>query len=120
MEQINPYAVIRNTATYEAFKAYTRRAAMAGQPFFIGGFFLSILTPQLLLFGSRWLLHTSSLDWRWAVACMALPIGLGAVLMGVGVVKTLRFRREHPVPEEWRQIPRANWPQGRFRQPPLA
>ncbi len=120
MEQINPYAVMRNTATYEAFKAYSRKAAMAGQPFFVGGLLLSLLAPQVFLFGSRWLLHKSPPDWRWAFACMALSMAVGGVLLGVGFMKTIRFRRDHPIPDEWRQVPRASWPQGRFRQPPLA
>ena len=110
MEQINPYAVMRNTATYEAFKAYSRKTAMAGQPFFIGALLLGVLAPQIFLFGSRWLLHKSPLDWRLAFACMALSVGLSGVLLGVGVLKTIRFRREHPIPEEWRQIPRGGWP----------
>jgi hypothetical protein len=105
VDLINPYAVLRNTATYDAFKAYSRKAAMSGHPFFMAGVFLGVLAPQILLFGSRWLPHKSPLDWRWAFACLALSVALSGICLGIGAMRTIRFRREHPIPEEWRQVP---------------
>jgi len=117
MELINPYAVMRNTATLEAFKAYNRKAALAGQPFFIFGFLLTSLNPQVPFFGSRGLRNSPS-DFRWAFAALALSIVVGAVFIAVGVWRTIRFRRENPIPDDWRQIPRIKGPLVRGRTPP--
>ena len=119
MELINPYAVMRTTATFEAYKAYNRKAALAGQPFFIFGFLLTSFSPQLLFFGSRWLRNSPS-GLRWAFVVLALSIVVGAVFIAVGVWRTVRFRRENPIPDEWRQIPRIRTPlvPGRTPLPP--
>ena len=107
MEQINPYAVIRNTATHEAYKAYNRKAAMAGQPFFSLAIVLLGLAPAMGLF-SREVLHRPHGDLRVAFLCYFVPVTLAAILMLVGVVRMLRFRKANPIPDEWRQVPRAN------------
>jgi hypothetical protein len=119
LEQINPYAVVRNTATYEAFKAYHRKAAGAGAPFFIFGFMLTMLSPQVFMLGGRWLLHSPTPEARWALWGLAASIFLGAILCAVGVIRMIRFRREHPIPEEWRQIPRSTWPPALEQRPRL-
>jgi hypothetical protein len=111
MEQINPYAVVRNTATYEAFKAYSRRAAGAGAPFFVLGFVLTFLTPQVFMLAERRLSHKPAPDATWAFWCLAASMALGVVFGAVGVIRMIRFRRDNPIPDEWRQIPRASWPQ---------
>ena len=117
MELISPYAVMRNTATFKAYRAYSRKAGLAGQPFFVVGFLLTSFSPQILFFGSRWLRNSPS-DLRWAFVVLALSIVVGAVFIAVGVWRTIRFRRENPIPEEWRQIPRIKTPFVPGRTPP--
>ena len=119
MEHINPYAVVRNTATYEAFKAYQRRATGAGAPFLVFGFVLTVFIPQAFMLGSRWLFHKPTPDARWAMWGLAASVALGAILCAVGVIRMLRFRRENPIPAEWRQVPRVSWPPVSGRKPPL-
>jgi hypothetical protein len=119
VEQINPYAVMRNTATYEAFKAYSRRAAGAGTPFLISGFLLTVLTPQFFMLGGRWLLHKSPTDWKWALWGLSASVLLGAILCAVGVARMIRFRRENPIPDEWRQVPPVSWLPAAAQRPRL-
>ena len=119
MDLINPYAVMRDTATFEAYKAYGRKAARAGQLFFIGGFLSGILVPELFIFGGRWLLHKSPLDWRWALIAVVVAEAAGLGLLAIGIMRVLRFRRDNPVPDEWRQIPRIRTPLVAGRRPRL-
>jgi protein-S-isoprenylcysteine O-methyltransferase Ste14 len=108
VELINPFAVVRNTATHEAYKAYVRKAAWAGQPFFFAGIVLGVLTPQVFFMLTRSLLHKPLLDWRWALTGVGLSMALGIGLMGIGAWRTIRFRKDNPMPDEWRQVPRSN------------
>jgi hypothetical protein len=120
LEQINPYAVMRNTATYEAFKAYNRKSARAGAPFLVFGFLLAALSPQVfIILGGRWLFHRPAPDAKWAFWGLAASVALGAVLGAIGVIRTARFRRENPIPDEWRQIPRAGRPPVSSQRPRL-
>ena len=107
MEQINPYAVMRNTATHEAYKAYNRKVAMAGQPFVSLAFALIGLTPAMGLF-AREVLHRPHRDPWVAFACYFVPVTLAAVLAAIGGVRVLRFKKANPIPDEWRLVPRAN------------
>jgi hypothetical protein len=119
VDQINPYAVVRNTATYEAFKAYQRRAAGAGAPFLVIGFVLSVFSPQVFMLGGRWLFHRPAPDAKWALWGLAASVALGGVLCVVGVIRMIRFKRENPIPDEWRQVPRVSWPSVPGQRPRL-
>jgi len=119
LEQINPYAVIRNTATYEAYKAYNRKLAMTGMPFLPIGLFMGLLAPQLLLHGGRWLFYKSPLEVKWAFASLILSMAVSLALMGVGALRMIKFRRENPIPDEWRQVPRIRTPLVPARKPRL-
>ena len=107
MELINPYAVVRNTATHEAYKAYNRKAAMAGQPYISLAIALLGLGPAAAMI-AREVLHRPHRDLWVVFICYLVPVTLAAILMLVGVVRMLRFRKANPIPDEWRQIPRAN------------
>ena len=105
MDLINPYAVMRTTATLEAYKARQRALGMATQPFstiglicIIAGWSLIVAAPA-----EKWLLHRLGL--------LALPIPAGLALIGtvgvaIGFMRMRRYQREHPIPDEWRQVPR--------------
>jgi hypothetical protein len=119
VEHINPYAVIRNTATYEAYKAYIRKSYGAGQPFIILGLLPTFLMPMATtLLGSR-TLHVAPIDLRWAMAAVFMAFALGAVSFAIGVLRVAKYRREHPMPDEWRQVPRVSWPPVPARTPRL-
>jgi hypothetical protein len=107
LEQINPYAVIRSTATYEAYKAYNRKVMLAGQPYITLALVLITLGPASAL-GARAFLHRPAGDWRVAFACYFLPVTLAAVFMLVGVARMVLFKKTHPIPDEWRQVPRSS------------
>ena len=115
MEQINPYAVIRNTATYEAFKAYHRKAM--GQPYLSLGFLLAALGPAGAM-AARVFFHRPSGDGLVALACYLVPVSLAVVLMVVSGMKASRFRKANPMPDEWRQVPRIRVPLVPGRKPP--
>jgi hypothetical protein len=108
MERINAYAVMRNTATHDAYRAYIREATKAGQPFLLLGLIMSMTTPMLLTFGG--LLGHSPEDWKWALGGLIAMMAACGVILGIGLMKIAKFRRDHPIPEEWRQIPRVSWP----------
>jgi hypothetical protein len=119
VEQINPFAVVRNTATHEAFKAYKREEMKAGAPFFLVG---AALLPVSLSFQGlteQAFVQSGKVDLLLLVAWAMAPAVLCLLFTGIGVLRMRRFRREHPIPAEWRQIPRASWPLTR-RQSPLA
>jgi hypothetical protein len=121
MERINPYAVMRNTATLEAYRARQRGVMWAGQPF--TSFAIVCLTfvffiapnlgdfPRLFGLGPRMTL--------WIVLGSAIiPLAGGAFVL-LAALRTRRYLREHPIPDEWRQVPRVSWPPGPARKPPL-
>ena len=113
MDLINPYAVMRNTATLEAYRAYTRKAT---QPLFALGALPFCLAPVALAL-SRRMFHGSATHWTWTVAALALSCGLGALCLGVGVWRMAKYRRENPIPDEWRQVPRSSPPPVPARRP---
>lgn len=111
MEPVNPYAIMRNTATLQAYKARQKSLIQAAQPFatigLLCGFFgwLMIVMPET----SRWALEHLG---PWALLIPAGLILVGTVCLAIGFLGVRRYRREHPMPDEWRQVPRANWPAG--------
>jgi hypothetical protein len=110
VEQINPYAVVRNTATYEAYRAYNRAAWKAGQGLVMAGMVLpGLWVPLELLIGQR-LGHTRGAEVPLLAVFLIAPTILSLACLIVGALKIAKFRREHPIPEEWRQIPRFTWP----------
>ena len=109
MERINPYAVMRNTATHDAYRAYCRDAAKAAWPFLIPFAIMPAFLPMAMVFGAR-LPHCPVVDWKWPLGVMIVWIALSVTLMGFGLVRMARFRREHPIPQAWRQVPRFSWP----------
>jgi hypothetical protein len=119
VEQINPYAVMRNTATYEAFKAYKREAMKAGAPFFVVGTTLIPVSISLQGLTEQAFVHSGRVALPLLMAWTMAPAVLCLLFTAIGALRIRQFRREHPIPEEWRQVPRARWPQIR-RQPPLA
>jgi len=119
VERINPYAVMRNTATLEAYRAYNRAAMKAGAPFFVmGAILLPVWTPLQALAERRFgLAHAMALPLF--VALMIGPAVVCLLFTVIGVLRTLRFRREHPIPEEWRQVPRVSPTPAPGRRPRL-
>ena len=116
MELINPYAVMRNTATFEAYKAYSRKAT--GQPYISLALLLAALAPASAM-AARVFLHRLPGDGLVALACYLVPVTLAVILMITGGVKARRFRKANPMPEEWRQIPRIRTPLVPERKPRL-
>ncbi len=117
MEQINPYAVMRNTATYEAYRAYNRASWKAGQGLVLAGTMLPALwVPLELLVGQR-LGHTRVAEMPLLAVLLIAPTILSLACLTIGALKIAKFRREHPIPDEWRQVPRASWP-AKFPFPP--
>ena len=119
MEQINPYAVVRNTATYEAYRAYMREAYRASQPFFVLGLLPMLLMPGASVLMESHSFHRSMMDSRWAFTAVIASLGLGGVSMGLGFLRMAKYRRDHPIPDEWRQVPRASWPPVGAQRPRL-
>ena len=109
MEHINPYAVMRNTATHEAYKAYNREAMKAGRFLFLGIFLPPIWLPIEMIVARRFD-HPMMADLPLFSAFVFGPAVLSALLVLIGGLQMRRFRREHPIPEEWRQVPRVRWP----------
>ncbi len=114
MDPINPYAVMRNTATLEAYRAYTRKAT---QPLFALGILPFCLTPVALAL-SRRALHASPATWTWTLVVVLLSWGLGGLCLGVGIWRMARYRRENPIPDEWRLVPRTTSPPVPARRSP--
>jgi hypothetical protein len=105
VELINPYAVMRSTATLEAYKARQRGMGMATQPFStlgvicgIAGWSLVVVAPT-----EKWLfVHLGPF-------AILIPAGLflvGGASVAIGFMRMRRYQREHPIPDEWRQVPR--------------
>jgi len=115
VEPINPYAVMRNTATLQAYRAYVRDAYRAGQPFIGLGVLPMLLMPGTAVLMGDHSLHRLPIDWKWWFAAVTLLLGLAGLSMGVGFLRMAKYRREHPIPGEWRQVPRprARWGQMR-------
>ena len=111
MDRINPYAVMRNTATFEAYRAYTREAAKAGQGFFVLGIILmpAFWVPIESVVARRFD-HGKAADLPLLAAVIFGPAALSLLFLVIGVLKTRRYRRDHPIPDAWRQIPHTRWP----------
>lgn len=111
VEHINPYAVVRNTQAHEAYRAYRRAEMNSG----LGLLFLGMLLPALWLplemFVARRFDHPRTADSPLLLAFIGGPAALSGLLVLVGGLQLRRFRREHPIPDAWRQIPRVGWPQ---------
>ena len=112
MERINPYAVMRNTATYEAYRARMRAIMRAGQPFSIVA--LICWCAWLPLFGLA--LNRGGI---WLAAADFVLVGIGVIFGAIAAIRMRRYQREHPIPDEWRPIPRVSWPPVPARKPPL-
>ena len=105
MEHINPYAVMRSTATLEAYKARQKGLVRAAQPF----------AGVAILCGlAGWPMIALPMIERWVFQHLG-PVGLlipaGLILVGtaslaMGLLGMRRYQRENPIPDEWRQIPR--------------
>jgi hypothetical protein len=104
MVLINPYAVMRNTATHKAYKAYVRGLANAGAPLFIAMMLPALWLPFQFLITRRFEGAPPNLPllMAWTLG----PAILAAGLVVWGAVRISRYRREHPIPDEWRQVPR--------------
>jgi len=105
MVLINPYAVMRNTATHKAYKAYMRGLTNAGAPLFLAMMLPALWLPFQFLIGRRFD-HATRADLPLLLAWSVAPAILAAALAIIGAVRIARYRREHPIPDEWRQIPR--------------
>lgn len=119
MEPINPYAVTRNSATHAAYRAYVRGVYRAGQPFIALG-----VLPMLLMPGAAVLMGDHALQrWqiasKWPFTAVVLLLGLGGLSIGVGLLRMAKYRREHPIPDEWRPLPRSSWRPVPGRRPRL-
>jgi hypothetical protein len=119
LEQINPYAVMRNTATYEAFRAYHRELIRAGQGLVVLGTILPSLWIPIEFALARRLGQPKLGDMPLFLAVVLGPAVLSGLLVVIGYLKMQRYRREHPMPEEWRQVPRVNWPPAAAQRPRL-
>jgi hypothetical protein len=53
------------------------------------------------------------------LASLALVMALSGILFAVGFMRMIRFRRENPIPDEWRQVPRSSWPPAPGQRPRL-
>jgi hypothetical protein len=120
VERINPYAVMRNTATLEAYRARQRALMLSGQPFtslavfclFLGCFLLPRFEDIPRVFGLSPFASVLVLD---GLLANTLAGGVFAV---IAVLRIRRYGREHPIPDEWRQVPRASWPTRPRQRPP--
>jgi hypothetical protein len=119
LEQINPYAVTRNTATYEAYRAYCREMMKAGQGLVVLGTALPALWIPVGMLLLRRFGQPRVADFPLLLAIMLAPAVLSGLLVLIGCVNMQRYRREHPMPEEWRQVPRASWPPVAAQRPRL-
>jgi hypothetical protein len=116
VERINSYAVMRNTATFEAYRAYNRAAMKAAGPFFLmGTIFLPLWISLQVLVEPRFV-HARMAGLPLFVAWMIGPAVLCLLFTAIGLLRVRQHRREHPIPEEWRQVPRTNWPLGAGRK----
>ena len=118
MDRINPYAVMRNTATYEAYTAYRREAAKAGRLLFVGIFAPGLWLPIEMIVAKRFD-YPKSVDLPLLLMFVLGPAVVSGLLVLVGGLRMARFRREHPIPEAWRQVPRVSWPRVPGRTPRL-
>jgi hypothetical protein len=118
LEHINPYAVMRSTATLEAYKARQKGLIRAAQPF-------ASIALLCGIFG--WAMIAFPATGRWALenlgpVALLIPAGLilvATVCLAIGWLGARRYRRENPIPDEWRQVPRVSWPPGTGQRPPL-
>jgi len=111
LEQINPYAVMRNTATHDAYRAYRRAEMNAGLRLVYLGILLPSLWLPITMLVARRFDHPKMVDLPLFLAFNLGPAVLSGMLVLIGGLQMRRFRREHPIPDEWRLIPRVSWPQ---------
>ena len=115
MQHIDRFAILRNTATYEAYQARNRAILRAGQPFTIlAATFAAVLYGAGLPLFFRHLLgqllgpeHQNLIPMvtRW-YAGLAGVCALGlAVCVALAFVRIQRYRRDHPIPDEWLLAP---------------
>jgi hypothetical protein len=103
LEQVNPYAVMRNTATYEAYRARIRAITGAGQPFSAAAFIcFCAWSPLFSVAVGRGMTALAGVAAILAVA--------GAACGAMALIRMQRYRRDHPIPNEWRQVPRISRP----------
>jgi uncharacterized membrane protein len=116
VELINPYAVMRNTATFEAYKARQRGLLLAAQPFASIGILCGVASWAMIFFprATRWAFE------HLGPASLLIPAGLilvGTVCVAIGFLNVRRYRRDNPIPDEWRQVPRVRSPLAPSRKP---
>jgi hypothetical protein len=90
MEHVDPYKVMRNTATLQAHRDRLRAARRAGQPFlwiWLGALVLILLIEiPSLLWGS----------FKGASLAISLLLGFGSVNGLLAALRVRRYLREHP------------------------
>lgn len=117
MQHIDRFAIVRNTATYEAYLARNRAVWRAGRPFTLltAAFALLVYLAGLpLLF--RHLLsqfvgpaHQDliPLAARWNAGIVGVCATGFAVCAALAIVKIQRYRKAHPIPQAWLLAPGA-------------
>jgi hypothetical protein len=90
MTDVDPFAVMRNSATLQAYRARSRAARAAAQPFLhiaLGAFALNLL---MFLYGF--------LQHRLASLGLAsvIVLGIGGLTFAIAGQKSARYLREHP------------------------
>jgi hypothetical protein len=90
MAEIDPFKIMRNTATLDAYRRYERDARAAGQPWLAIGLALVPVQLALALYGIFHLEHRGLL----------LPFGLLTLASGlcsiIAALKSCSFRKSHP------------------------
>ena len=104
MQHIDLYAVMRNTATLEAYRARQRAVVRAAWPFsIVAAVFAAAAWPSFLyIHYARRLFPGESpiITARVGVFVVACLIGFG-VCAALAGFRVWRYRRDHPIPQDW-------------------
>lgn len=97
MEDVSPYAVMRNSATLSAYRARLRAGHKAGQIFFT--LYLLCAIPGLTGFGLMFGLGLGGRTWPWRndieLASTILFV-IGGVCGLIGATRCKRYLKDHP------------------------